>query len=140
MIRWSVGSRREAVAERAPDVELVARLRVCEQAGHLAEHEIDDVDRGRLAGGVEHHVVKRERPAQQRIVEPGEPQHQELARHDSPRDLGTREAHAIRVAGQPDVLDESARGPGSRRRRSRPRGAGSSQMVGNRSFTKSPAD
>ena len=74
--------------------------------GHLAEHEVDDVDRGRLARGVEHRVVERERPAQERVVEPGEPQHQELARHDPPGDLGTREADAIRVAGEPHVLDD----------------------------------
>ncbi len=41
------GDWRKAVAERAPDVEFVAGAAVGEAMGHLAEREVDDIDRRR---------------------------------------------------------------------------------------------
>src|SRR5262245_40973609 len=68
---------REAVSERTPDIEFLTGLARRESARHLAECEVDDVDRGRLPVFIEDRVVQREWPAQERIVHIGQPKHHE---------------------------------------------------------------
>ena len=90
---------RETVAERTPDLDVLARLNRCQQAGQLADDEINDIDGDGLAGVVEDGVVQREGPAQQRIRVAGQAEHEELAGADGAGQLGTVQAEAIGLAG-----------------------------------------
>ena len=65
------------------------------------------VDADGFAGTVQHGVVERERPAEQRVGRAGEPEHDELPRPDRGGDLGAFEADPVGALGEPDVFDDS---------------------------------
>ena len=88
----------KAVAERAPDIERVARFQAGQQSRDLADDEIDDVDTDRLAGFVENGVVQSERPAQQRIGAARHADHDELAGADRFCQCWDLQAEQVRIS------------------------------------------
>ena len=77
----------------------------CQQAGHLADDEVDDVDADGSAGVVEHRVVQRERPAEERVAAAGKRSMTNWPGRMARASPGC-EADAIGVPGQPDVFDD----------------------------------
>ena len=94
------------VSQRSPDFDPSPCGEFCQPGGQLADDQVNHVEPSRIAAAVEHSVVQRQRPAQQRIVAAGQPQHDELAGHDAPRDLGSIQPQPERVARQGRVLDD----------------------------------
>src|SRR5687767_15457135 len=78
----------KAVAERAPNVESLARAEFLKTAGELSLREIDHVN------AVSDDVVHGERAADERVVQVGQADHQKLARENAAGDFRAAEADA----------------------------------------------
>ena len=98
----------KTIAQRTPYLQFLSRQCPRQQSRQFADHQVDQIDGDRRAarGMGEHRVIQRQRPAQQRIVDAGQPHHQELSGHDPSRQARAIETNAVGVSANSHIVDD----------------------------------
>jgi hypothetical protein len=96
---------REGLTQRSPDFQVASTAQRTEASGHVADHQIDDIQSPGLLMLVQECVVEGKRPTQQRIVASRQTEHDKLTGTNLTGNFRAFQAQAIGVLGKRFLKD-----------------------------------